>query len=270
MSSPFPPKPADLSLLRRQPHALERLVAFGTDLLAAAEAAGVTLRFLGSVGVALRCQDRIDLAVLPPRNRRDMDLVCTSRQFRSVWKFLASLGYQGDMQPVIPTNVKRASFGCRPRLPDIDLYVDYVDFCFRLDLKNRIDIDPQTITLADLVLSKLQRTPFRIADVQDLCLLLGLFETGGSDGQCINVDRICDVTSRDFRRYAKAIDRLGVDEGVLASSIAATVNSTVVAQAFENASFLKRKLIAQPKSLGWRFQRRFTSRETPLVTVIGL
>jgi hypothetical protein len=134
---------------------LTELLNSSRDILSAAYARGLCLRLVGSIGIAQRCYRQIDYARLPLRRWKDIDLVCRQYDYAGVRSLLISRGFAVDLTIEVATEGRRAFF--EGKRFSVDLFVDELEFCHRLPLKQRLSVDPVTIPAADLLLSKLQR-----------------------------------------------------------------------------------------------------------------
>lgn len=54
----------------------------------------------------------------------------------------------------------------------VDVFLDRLDFCHPIELKGRLDLDPVTIPLTDILLEKLQIVEINEKDLKDLIVLL--------------------------------------------------------------------------------------------------
>ena len=84
----------------------------------------------------------------------------------------------------------------------VDVFLDVFEMCHRFDLKERMELDRQTIPLADLLATKLQVVQTNEKDVGDaICLLLD-HEVGGTDlRDTINGGYLARLCSEDWGIY---------------------------------------------------------------------
>jgi hypothetical protein len=75
-------------------------------------------------------------------------------------------------------------------------------------LNERLEKDPLTIPLADLLLEKTQIVEINEKDVKDSILLLLEHPLGSEDKEMINVGRICSVLSDDWGFYYTVTNNL--------------------------------------------------------------
>jgi hypothetical protein len=139
-------------------------------LVAAITERGVAARLTGGLAIARRCPSarRSPLA----RRYEDLDLVCGPRAGRAVADTLTAAGYIEDEQFNAVHGAQRLYFREPERDRHVDVFVGVIRMCHVLDLRDRLDLLPDTITPSDLLLSKLQVVELNAKDGLDLLALL--------------------------------------------------------------------------------------------------
>jgi hypothetical protein len=170
-------------------------LAEAARIIEAAEGAGVPLRATGGVGVALICPS----ARTAPLARRyqDIDFVGLARQARDIGRLLMELGYEPEEEFNVLHGQRRLFFLDREHQRQADVFLDRIEMCHRLDLADRMDLHPQALAPADLLLSKLQVVETNEKDYKDAVAVLADHElTAGDDG--ISVNRLNDLCANDW------------------------------------------------------------------------
>jgi hypothetical protein len=170
------------------------IVTLTRGLLSEVEAAGVCGRALGGVAVALRCESVLN----PPlaREYHDIDLATSRDDAHRLSEVLINAGCTAPERFNALHGHARMMFTTSEGT-HIDVIVDEFVMCHRLSLRRRLTIDSQTLTLADLLLTKLQIAKINHKDVGDIVAVLVDHQlTDGDDG--INVDYIVKVLSEDW------------------------------------------------------------------------
>jgi hypothetical protein len=93
----------------------------------------------------------------------------------------------------------------------VDVYFDILEFCHRIELRGRLEIEEITIPLSDLVLQKLQIVRLTAKDVVDLQMLFLEHEVAAPGQNTIDGGRIASLCSRDWglwRTLTINLDRL--------------------------------------------------------------
>jgi len=232
---------------------------------------GVTLRALGGMGVAIHCLSAKHSAL--SREYPDIDLIGHANEAGAIRKVLEGLGFElrsatcgvspldeaiGKVleglgfEPVERFNAlheaKRLKFLDKKNNIDIDVFLDVFEMCHKFDFKNRLDLDLYTISLTDLLMTKLQIVELVEKDVLDTMAILLDHAFGTADPEKIDVDYIAALCADDwglwktFSMNAEKISGL-VDDYPLREEDKQKIRSGLVA-------FLKR-LGDEPKTPRW-------------------
>lgn len=221
----------------------------------AGAAAGVLLRLAGGLGVLARARDLGGLD-LSGRPFHDIDLVGRLRDVRRHDGLFGRLGYE-------PDRAVNAQFGTVRRVyhhPDgfhVDVFVDRLEFCHRIDLDGRLELHPTTLTPADLLLSKLQIVERNRKDLVDAALLFLNFDLVPGDPSAIELDRILAVTADDWGFHTTARDFLDVLQASLPGlGFDAPAQTKIASRLHQLAAAID----AAPKSFRWRARDRIGRR----------
>ena len=148
---------------------LDDPLAESLRLVEVADARGLTLRLMGGMAV------RAHAPRWPARTRRtevDLDFVTTSKDRAAVYKLLEAEGYTPDRQQNALFGQKQAYFVDVPRKRPVDVLVDNLEMCHRIEFGKRLAKSRPTLPLAELLLSKLQVVRINKKDVLDALILL--------------------------------------------------------------------------------------------------
>jgi hypothetical protein len=158
------------STARTDDRPLADLVDEGRRVTDAAGRRGVHLRITGGVGIALRCPS----AAAGPLSRSyaDIDCVSSGKQRQEVSALFEELGYQPDPTFNAIHGQHRLFFWDTANNRQLDVFVDKIQMCHTIDLRSRLDVHPQTLSLADLLLMKLQIVETNRKDMIDILALL--------------------------------------------------------------------------------------------------
>jgi hypothetical protein len=215
----------------------------------------VVLKLIGGVAVSIRCPS----AGLPNlrRNYADMDFVGHEKQSRAINEFFVQMGYQPRRRFNAMMGGRRLIFNDLANQRRVDIFLDVFEMCHRLNLAERIDVDPMTLPLADLLATKLQIVEINDKDFKDLTAIFLDHDLGQSDGETINGPYIARLCSNDWgiqRTFTTNLSKLqvAVDGYGLTGSEVETVRARV------------RKLIdligREPKSFAWKMRARVGER----------
>ena len=166
----------------------QRVVAQATDR-------GELLRIAGSVAFQVRVSGR---AGLPRPAPVDIDLVAPARSERRIAALLTDLGYTGEKEFNARHGDRRLIFWDQDRDRKLEVFVGIFVMCHSLPLSERLDVDAETIPLAELLLTKLQIVELNEKDLCDMHSLLITHEIGSADGDQINAQRIAGLCGADW------------------------------------------------------------------------
>ena len=162
----------------------------GRRLVDAARAEGLALRLLGGLAVREHCRS----FELCERDYSDLDMVAPAKQVRRLTALFQGFGYGENHEVSAATAGAQVQFvrpcGHAPEsgLPraHADDHVDVFLDTFRMDhdiaLLRRLEIEPYTVSLADLLLTKLQIFRLNEKDLRDIVTLLADVEVAKADG----------------------------------------------------------------------------------------
>jgi hypothetical protein len=178
----------------------EDLLREANTLITKAAEQGVILRVLGGVAIRYHCPT----ASQPPLARKiaDIDLFGLSRQSIAIRKVFTALSYeQAGTFNVLHGN-RRLMFFQPNTHGRRDVFLDFFEMCHRFDLRDRLQVEGFSISLSDLLMTKLQVVEIEERDYKDIVCMLVDHEVGNSDTQeGINKNYIADLCSKDWGVY---------------------------------------------------------------------
>jgi len=158
---------------------LADIVAEARQVLAACAARGVSARLIGGLAVALH-----EHTATPPELRRayaDIDIVIGRKEGRGAKKALTGLGYTPNDRFNALRGDRRLLFYDTANGRQLDVFVGTFAMCHTLDLSGRLALHPDTLCVADLVLTKLQIVEINTKDLVDAAQLLRNHQLGRDD-----------------------------------------------------------------------------------------
>ena len=229
-----------------------------TRLVDAAGAAGVTLRVLGSIGVALHCPDSAALLPSFERTYADIDLAAYRAGAKALSSLLTSIGYIEDRSVYIASEGARSILKDPHRRIHLDIFFDRLEFCHVIPLAGRLEADGPTIPLAELLLSKLQIVQINEKDIVDIILLMLDHPLASGDADTIDHDRIARLAADEWGLWRTMTQNLGKVDA-LASSYP-QLDDAQRARVLAAAAALKTRIDDEPKPMAWRMRARVGDR----------
>jgi hypothetical protein len=258
-----------------QPTILDNIRDEAASIGAGAAASDLAARLLGGVAVWLRCPSVRQGPFA--RSYADMDFAVAKTASQPFKAQLESRGYLPDKFFNGLHGATRLYYQAPDGKWSVDIVIDELTMSHKLDLRGRLAGPSVTVSLADLLLTKLQVWEITRKDLGDIvCLLadhgLGAGGTaGGADGadgaagdDDIDLDRVTSALAGDWgfchtvERNLGRVAELWSAEGPLPGA-AFDVGAQVDA--------LRAAIAATPKSRAWRMRARVGERvrwyETP-------
>jgi len=90
----------------------------------------------------------------------------------------------------------------------IDIFFDKFEFCHTIPLMGRLELDYPTLTLADLLLTKLQIVKLNEKDVMDVITLLKEHSIGEGEKEAVNAKYIASLCAKDWGLWRTATGSL--------------------------------------------------------------
>ena len=221
-------------------------------IIEAADQSDLVLRLLGGVAFHFRCPSTNEETLR--RKYVDIDFIGHSKQSRGIEKLFTEMGYVPRERFNAMNGEKRLIFNDLEHQRRVDIFLDVFEMCHKFNFKDRLGIDKYTITLADLLITKLQIVEVNKKDLRDLTCMLLDHPVGEEDSQeTLNGASIAKICSDDWgiwRTLTMNLDKLlsEVNAGTLADSQKKVIS--------ERIQSLKSMIDSAPKSFKWKMRAR--------------
>ncbi|MDQ6722447.1 MAG: hypothetical protein M3003_16875 [Candidatus Dormibacteraeota bacterium] len=157
--------------------------------------AGLTIRVLGGVAVRMQAPSETPLV---PRSIGDIDLAIKQGAWRALADFLKSSGYAADDMFNALNGARRLLFFDHTNHRKMDVFVGEFEMCHSIPIAGRLEKDPMTIPLAELLLTKLQIVQLTERDLRDIYSIAYHHQISTGDGSEIEADFIADLCAKDW------------------------------------------------------------------------
>jgi len=224
----------------------------GKRITEAAQQKGIYLRAMGPLALHYYFPDKIDLYIrlerLGDRYFTDIDYAAYGKTRKHLMDFFKTMGYECDLATMAMTGKTRhIYFG--GKVPMIDVFIDELNYCHKVTFENRLDKDPHSIALADILLQKLQIWEINDKDYKDIEFLFIVSEFGDDDERKINQSYIAKRFSDDWGFWYTATTNLGRVKQHVDTVDALTDEEK--ARVKQMADQLLARIEAEPKTKGW-------------------
>lgn len=218
-------------------------------ILRGAEDKGIMLRLIGGVAVGVRCPS----ASRPPLSRRyvDIDVMGRRKETAKINQLFKELGYK-PRERFNALHGSRLIFNDLKNQRRVDVFLDVFQMCHKFDFRDRLGLEPKTITLSDLLSTKLQIVEINEKDVKDIfALLLDHEVSSGGTPDEIDGAYIGKLCAEDWGIYKTFLTNLS-KLASYASSIG--LGDEQQKRVAERAGALRKSIEEAPKSMGWKMR----------------
>lgn len=182
----------------------QEFIEEGTKIIECAQQQGITARLMGALAVKIHCHNYGHMLEKMLRAPTDIDIAAYSKDKNRLHKVLEELGYKTD--PLLmsyPVYAEGGRFVYQGKTR-VDIFFERLRMCHTIEWRRRLELDFPTITLADILLEKLQIVRINPKDIKDLCILFLEHDIGDHDKELINGKYIASLLSEDWGFYYTA------------------------------------------------------------------
>lgn len=222
----------------------------------AAEKDGLDLRLLGGVAIKLRSDN--GLHPVFQREYADLDWIAPKGASGAAQKLFESLGYSPQVRFNAIHGRERLLFFDEVHDRQVDVLIGTFRMSHEINLGKRLALEPLTIPLAELLLTKMQIVELNEKDVKDALALLHEHPVEEEDGDAVNGGQIARLCASDWglwRTFTANLDALG---GHLAPYDLPEEDKRRIASRIRE---LQERIEAEPKSLGWKVRSKIGDRK---------
>jgi hypothetical protein len=232
------------------------------------EKRGIILRAMGGVGIRLHTMEYQETAQRLGRmggtSRQeftDLDFMAYRKQRPRLNEVFDALGY-GWRRPTLSTATSERRIYFHPNgWFFVDVFFDELRVANHpLNFKKRIELDSPTITLADLLLEKLQIVKMSNKDMVDTLILLLAHTVGDSDAsETINAVYIAKLLAKDWGFWYTVTTNLKGIKGFTSGDSRLTDKECAAIDAQVDA--LQQTIEVQPKTIKWKMRSKIGTRQ---------
>jgi hypothetical protein len=215
---------------------------------------GLHLRVLGAIAFQLHCPKYSFLTTRLNRVLSDVDFAAYYKEFAGITKMMRELGYQDEPMVTALWGEKRTIWDQKNNGMHVDIFFNGLEMNHDVPFKDRLDIDPLTISLADMLLEKMQIVHINEKDIIDTIMLLREHEVGGLAPETIDSTHIAKLMSNDWGFYYTFTTNLKkVQESLPKYQELSDEDRKDVTAKIEK---LRKIIEDQPKSMGWKVRAK--------------
>lgn len=239
-----PPKSPDADLEEE----IQRAADESNRIMGESRRRGVVLKLIGGLAIHDHCK----MHAFCDRTYADLDFVGLSSQYRILVQIMSDLGYAENTNMTLSTSGTRLLFEREESENHIDVFMDSVDIEHRVALKDRLDIEENTISVSDLLVLKLAITRLNEKDMRDIITILKDLTTGHDDSpNTINIDYIADLCARKWGLYHDVLASIQKVANYLQTYPLQKSSQLDVAKKLDT---LRDTIVSTPKALSWKLR----------------
>jgi hypothetical protein len=221
-----------------------------------AESRDVALRLLGGVAIKVRAHDGLEPAF--EREYADLDWITQKGKSTQAQRFFESLGYVPQTRFNTMYGRERLLYFDEEHDRQVDVLVGNFRMCHKIPFGDRMTMEPLTVPLAELLLTKLQIIELNEKDVGDALALLHDHPVDEQDGDVINAAHIAKLCASDWglwRTFTANLEALG---GYLERF---DLKDESKERITERVRTLLGRIEEEPKSFGWKMRAKIGDRK---------
>jgi hypothetical protein len=226
-------------------------------LIEAARRQDIRLRAFGGLAIFAHSQQNMRFF---RRDSPDVDFVVPRDQRHRLESFFEAMGYSPNKQFNLLNGLRRQIYHQEDSDRRIDILVGDFEMCHKLPLDDhRLQVDPVTIPLAELMLSKAQIVQLNRKDALDILSLLLNNDLGKDSEGRIGLDRIASLCSKDWGLYKTVTINLDRVEELLSTDefrLPAEERELIV----KRINQIREAIDAAPKSMAWQLRDKVGTR----------
>src|SRR5256712_3546915 len=236
-------------------------------ILRAASEAKVALKMLGGLAIKVHSlneeefANRLGRSAEPGQEYSDIDFATYYKSREGVRRVMESVGYSKRPSTMSTSASQRQIYFHPKGWFYIDVFWDKLKAASHpIAFRDRLEVDPISIPLSDLLLEKLQIVSFSRKDMIDTLLLLKAHTIAGKEElETISTDRVAYVLSRDWGFWYTVTTNLqGIGEHVKEMSVLSSQEASDLSSKIEKLLYAANSV---PKSLRWKLRAIIGSRK---------
>ena len=226
-------------------------------LVDAAHQNDILLRAFGGLAVLTHSQNDPRFF---QREAPDLDFLTTREDRQKLEPFFREMGYSPNKRfNLLNGRQRQIYYYDQSEDLHVDILIGDFEMCHKLPLDDRLDVDPLTIPLAELFLSKAQVVKLNRKDGLDLISLLFNNEVGDEKQGQISLERIAWLGSQDWGLYKTTSINLGRVEELIEDDdlqIKPDEQSLILGRIQK----IRKAFDEMPKSVAWQMRDKVGTR----------
>src|ERR671914_6659 len=225
-------------------------------LLETAESRGLPLRVLG--GVAIRMRAPVELPPALRRSYADADFLTAKGASGRAQEFFRDEGYEPQVAFNALHGRERLLFFDNGNDRQVDVFVGRFEMSHKVPVAERMGLEPRTLPLAELLITKLQIAELNEKDVRDALALFHGHAVNEGDGDSINAARVAQLCATDWGLWRTLTGNLAICREHLPGYELGEEDEARIAKGIDA---LLARMEREPKSRGWKLRAKIGERK---------
>src|ERR671916_57573 len=221
-----------------------------------AEREDLSLRLLGGVAIKLRAKDGLHPAF--EREYADLDWITPKGASAAAQKFFQAMGYTPQVRFNAMYGQERLLFFDEQHDRQVDILVGTFRMSHQIPFGKRLALEPMTVPLAELLLTKLQIVELNEKDIKDALALLHDHPVEEEDGEAVNAAHVAKLCASDWglwRTFTANLEALGGHIGRY------DLEEEGRARIDRGVQRLLERIEEEPKPFSWRMRAKIGDRK---------
>lgn len=232
----------------------QKFVTEALRIIEEADEQGILLRLMGAIAIRLHSPEHAYLHQKLGRFITDIDYVAYEKQSSKIEKFFEDQNYSRRMLSFSFALGGRMIFTNNSDGRHIDVFLNRLEMCHKIDYKKRLEIDTPTVPLAELLLQKMQIVKISEKDIIDTTMLLLAHKLGETDEDTINVKYIAKILSKEWGFYYTVTTNLKKVSSLMRKfDVLSEEDKEAVGTRIDE---LIKRLDEEPKSRSWKMRAK--------------
>jgi len=235
----------------------EDIVQEAQRIVNMADERALTLRLFGGIAIRFHCPSAIHRGL--QRKYADIDFMGIAKQSKGIKKLFIDLGYEPREIFNRMNGDKRLIFNDLEHARRVDIFYGKFEMCHKFNFENRLLADKPTISLADLLATKLQVVEITDREYRDIIALIHDHDVGDTDApEMINGAYLATICGHDWGIYKTFSINISNILSGLGDYALAQQDKDLISKRLED---LRSRIESVPKSTGWKIRAEIGERK---------
>jgi hypothetical protein len=233
---------------------MENAVVESKRIIDEARARGVVLRLAGGLAVRQHCRE----FEFCERDYGDIDFVGLSQQSPAIIEIIEGFGYHENVHYTLTTGGMRLLFEKPGSTDHVDVFLDRLRMEHDIDLRGRLEIEENTISVSDILVTKFIITKMNEKDYRDIITIVKDLALGEEDApETINIKYIGALCAENWGLYHDVITTLDACADFMRQY---HLGEATAHDVLKKLMLIRTAIVAYPKSVRWRLRSHIGTR----------